>query len=107
MLRKARVRGWRMRAEELRAIAEGMTDAIARQGLLTGAASHDATADRNEAPADRAGNAVDGKETIREAAQGRVRSPPAPGQTLPDLADDISEAPTRRCFPQPTMIQYA
>ena len=36
---EARVRNWRMRAEELRAIAEGMTDAVARQGLLTGAAS--------------------------------------------------------------------
>ena len=66
-------KGWRsrlaQRAEELRAIAKGMTDAVARRGLPTGAASYDAMADRNEARADRADNTVVGKEMTGEPAE--------------------------------------
>jgi hypothetical protein len=58
MTNETRIRDWRMRAEELRAIAEGMTDAVARCGLLIGAATYDEMADRGEAQANRSDKSV-------------------------------------------------
>lgn len=53
MTNEARIRDWRLRAEELRAIAEALTDRMARRGLLTGAAAYDALAEEDKADVDR------------------------------------------------------
>ncbi len=48
-----RIRNWRLRAEELRAVAEAMKDDVARDGILSGAASYDKMADEAEARLER------------------------------------------------------
>jgi hypothetical protein len=48
---KARIRDWRMRAEELRVVAENMEDPVARRGMLNAAATYQAMADEAEAAA--------------------------------------------------------
>jgi hypothetical protein len=46
---EARIRDWRMRAEELRVVAESMEDPLARRGMLNAAATYQAMADEAEA----------------------------------------------------------
>jgi hypothetical protein len=41
-----RIRHWRLRAEELRVVAEGMSDNEVREQLLAGAAHYESMADR-------------------------------------------------------------
>jgi len=48
MSEAARIRDWRMRAEELRTVAETLRDAVTRRGLLNAAATYDAMADEAE-----------------------------------------------------------
>ncbi len=51
-----RIQSWRIKAEELRTLAERMTDIEARRGLLEAAASYDALADETEAHNQRRAN---------------------------------------------------
>lgn len=60
MSQEVRIRDWRKRAEELRTIAEGMRDKVARQRMLSGAATYDEMADRGEAQVNRGDDAHQG-----------------------------------------------